>query len=108
MNEIGFDPGIDHMLAMQCFDEVHSKGGKVCSRGRGGEERSAHEGRGEGRKGLLTREEGKGGKVCSRGRRGGEERSAHDEGGEGRKCLLMSTEGREGREVMRGRTFMIM
>ena len=29
MNEIGVDPGIDHMLAMQCFDEVHSKGGKV-------------------------------------------------------------------------------
>jgi len=29
-NEIGFDPGIDHMLAMQCFDEVHDKGGKVC------------------------------------------------------------------------------
>ena len=92
MNEIGFDPGIDHMLAMQCFDEVHSKGGKVCSRGRGGEwrknlltreegreERSAHEGGGrggkvcsrgrrggEGRKGLLTREERRGGKVCSR------------------------------------------
>lgn len=29
MNEIGLDPGIDHMLAMQCFDEVHNKGGKV-------------------------------------------------------------------------------
>jgi len=29
MNEIGLDPGIDHMLAMQCIDEVHSKGGKV-------------------------------------------------------------------------------
>ena len=28
-NEIGFDPGIDHMLAMQCFDEAHDKGGKV-------------------------------------------------------------------------------
>ena len=28
-NEIGFDPGIDHMLSMQCFDEVHEKGGKV-------------------------------------------------------------------------------
>lgn len=23
------DPGIDHMLAMQCFDEVHRAGGKV-------------------------------------------------------------------------------
>ena len=30
-NEIGFDPGIDHMLAMRCFDEVHDKGGKVSS-----------------------------------------------------------------------------
>ena len=29
MNEIGLDPGIDHMLAMKCIDEVHSKGGKV-------------------------------------------------------------------------------
>ena len=29
-NEIGLDPGIDHMLAMQCIDEVHDKGGKVC------------------------------------------------------------------------------
>ena len=29
LNEMGLDPGIDHMLAMQCFDEVHSKGGKV-------------------------------------------------------------------------------
>lgn len=29
MNEVGVDPGIDHMLAMQCFDEVHRAGGKV-------------------------------------------------------------------------------
>ena len=28
-NEIGFDPGIDHMVSMQCFDEVHQNGGKV-------------------------------------------------------------------------------
>ena len=28
-NEIGFDPGIDHMLTKQCVDEVHEKGGKV-------------------------------------------------------------------------------
>ena len=28
-NEIGFDPGIDHMLSMQSFDDVHEKGGKV-------------------------------------------------------------------------------
>ena len=29
LNEVGLDPGIDHMLAAQCFDEVHSMGGKV-------------------------------------------------------------------------------
>ena len=29
LNEVGLDPGIDHMLAAQCFDEVKSKGGKV-------------------------------------------------------------------------------
>ena len=29
MNEVGLDPGIDHMLAMACIDETHSKGGKV-------------------------------------------------------------------------------
>lgn len=29
LNEVGLDPGIDHMLAAQCFDEVRSKGGKV-------------------------------------------------------------------------------
>ena len=31
MNEIGLDPGIDHMLAMQFIDNVHNKGGKVCA-----------------------------------------------------------------------------
>ena len=30
MNEVGVDPGIDHMLAMQCFDEIRQLGGKVC------------------------------------------------------------------------------
>lgn len=30
-NEIGLDPGIDHMLALRCIDEVHSKGGQVLS-----------------------------------------------------------------------------
>ena len=30
-NEIGLDPGIDHMMAMQCIDEVHDKGGKVST-----------------------------------------------------------------------------
>ena len=29
LNEVGVDPGIDHMLAMQCFDEIKSAGGKV-------------------------------------------------------------------------------
>ncbi|CAG7836147.1 unnamed protein product [Allacma fusca] len=31
INEVGLDPGIDHLLAMECFDEIHSKGGKVES-----------------------------------------------------------------------------
>lgn len=31
MNEVGVDPGIDHMLAMECFDEIKSSGGKVTS-----------------------------------------------------------------------------
>ncbi|MET0760491.1 MAG: saccharopine dehydrogenase C-terminal domain-containing protein [Flavobacterium sp.] len=29
MNEIGLDPGIDHMSAMKIIDEVHDKGGKM-------------------------------------------------------------------------------
>lgn len=31
MNESGLDPGIDHMLAMECFDEVRGHGGKITS-----------------------------------------------------------------------------
>ncbi|ELT95650.1 hypothetical protein CAPTEDRAFT_173154 [Capitella teleta] len=31
MNEVGVDPGIDHMLAMECFDEVKAHGGKIKS-----------------------------------------------------------------------------
>ncbi|KAL8567459.1 hypothetical protein ACOMHN_010050 [Nucella lapillus] len=31
LNEVGVDPGIDHMLAMQCFDEIKNLGGKVTS-----------------------------------------------------------------------------
>lgn len=31
MNEIGVDPGIDHMSAMKVFDEVKDKGGKITS-----------------------------------------------------------------------------
>ena len=27
--EVGLDPGIDHLLAMNCFDEVRAEGGKV-------------------------------------------------------------------------------
>ncbi|VDO37093.1 unnamed protein product [Haemonchus placei] len=31
MNESGLDPGIDHMLAMECFDAVREHGGKITS-----------------------------------------------------------------------------
>ncbi|XP_064486765.1 alpha-aminoadipic semialdehyde synthase, mitochondrial-like isoform X2 [Ornithodoros turicata] len=31
MNEVGLDPGIDHLLAVELFDEVRSKGGKILS-----------------------------------------------------------------------------
>ncbi|CAD6199885.1 unnamed protein product [Caenorhabditis auriculariae] len=31
MNEAGLDPGIDHMLAMECFDEIKNHGGRVTS-----------------------------------------------------------------------------
>lgn len=29
MNEIGLDPGIDHLYAVKIIDEIHAKGGKV-------------------------------------------------------------------------------
>ena len=29
MNEIGLDPGIDHLYAVKTISEVHEKGGKV-------------------------------------------------------------------------------
>ena len=29
MNEIGLDPGIDHLYAIKTIDEVHAQGGKV-------------------------------------------------------------------------------
>ena len=29
LNECGVDPGIDHMLAMVCIDEVHAAYGQV-------------------------------------------------------------------------------
>lgn len=32
MNEIGLDPGIDHLYAVKIIEEVHAEGGKVsCS-----------------------------------------------------------------------------
>jgi saccharopine dehydrogenase (NADP+, L-glutamate forming) len=31
MNEIGLDPGIDHLYAVKTIDEVHAKGGKILS-----------------------------------------------------------------------------
>ena len=29
MNEIGFDPGVDHLYAVKTISEVHKKGGKI-------------------------------------------------------------------------------
>jgi hypothetical protein len=29
-NEVGLDPGIDHLYAVKTIEEVHAKGGKVC------------------------------------------------------------------------------
>lgn len=29
VNEVGLDPGIDHLLAMELIDSVHAQGGKV-------------------------------------------------------------------------------
>lgn len=31
LNEVGLDPGIDHLLAMECFDQIKSNGGKITS-----------------------------------------------------------------------------
>ncbi|KAL7643679.1 UNVERIFIED_CONTAM: hypothetical protein RMT77_005662 [Armadillidium vulgare] len=31
LNEVGLDPGIDHLLALECFAEVEQKGGKIES-----------------------------------------------------------------------------
>lgn len=31
LNEVGLDPGIDHVMAMSCIDETHDKGGKVSN-----------------------------------------------------------------------------
>ena len=29
IQEVGLDPGIDHLLAMECIDSIREKGGKV-------------------------------------------------------------------------------
>lgn len=29
-NEVGLDPGVDHLYAIQKIEEVHAKAGKVC------------------------------------------------------------------------------
>ncbi|KAG8223056.1 hypothetical protein J437_LFUL002004 [Ladona fulva] len=31
VNEVGLDPGVDHLLALECLDEIHQGGGKVES-----------------------------------------------------------------------------
>jgi saccharopine dehydrogenase-like NADP-dependent oxidoreductase len=31
MNEIGVDPGVDHLYALKTINEVHAEGGKVHS-----------------------------------------------------------------------------
>lgn len=33
LNEVGVDPGVDHLYAVKTIDEVHAKGGKVLSFG---------------------------------------------------------------------------
>lgn len=30
LNEVGVDPGVDHLWAIKKIGEVHAKGGKVC------------------------------------------------------------------------------
>ena len=31
MMEVGLDPGIDHMLAMECFKDIKDRGGLVSN-----------------------------------------------------------------------------
>lgn len=31
MNEVGLDPGIDHLLALECIHDIQSKGGVIES-----------------------------------------------------------------------------
>ena len=30
LNEVGVDPGVDHLYAVKTIGEVHAQGGKVC------------------------------------------------------------------------------
>lgn len=30
-NEVGVDPGVDHLYAVRNIDEIHAKGGKICT-----------------------------------------------------------------------------
>ena len=30
LNEVGVDPGVDHLYAVQKIGEIHAQGGKVC------------------------------------------------------------------------------
>ena len=30
LNEVGVDPGVDHLYAIHKIEEIHAKGGKVC------------------------------------------------------------------------------
>lgn len=31
LNEVGLDPGMDHMSAMKIIDDVHARGGEITS-----------------------------------------------------------------------------
>lgn len=31
LNEVGLDPGIDHLLALECFKDIHERGGVIES-----------------------------------------------------------------------------
>ena len=75
-NEIGLDPGIDHMLALQCINEVHNKGGKVREggwEGEGREEGGREGGREKEREGGTEGGREGGGREGGRKDRGREE-----------------------------------
>lgn len=31
LNEVGLDPGIDHLLALECIHDIQNRGGRVDS-----------------------------------------------------------------------------